>query len=595
MSHPDDPDRVEEEIDGMAREAAAFLSAHHPWNLRAEDIMAMTRGHRPPTQAKTAVVTLLVAAAIIVVFVAPLPQLHVFGSGGSIVSSGGHGTTTTTVPVVAAGRLTYLAADFSGPQYGAVLDSVAPAKGTVCSLALYSTSDGAARWSGPLVFGHGAPCLDNLVLGRESLSVASSGVWWVAMSNELYTGTLGGQAATLVALPGGAQACSVKASASVVYVVTQVVGECTNSSTLVRSTDGGGSWSTVPSPPVTLVGSPFVPSVALPATGAVLAIGLPLTGRFPEALGSSLAVAQRTGDESWHSSVLPCKAAPGKTTDWEEGLVTSSGKRFVAACLGPQSGGTTGIEVVTSNDGGHTWSERCGFSLFSFGNSMNKCPNYGTPTGIAIAPTGDLVMSDDNVGLLVSDDDGITWRTVASPLGELPSSTFRQPAGGCGPSPSGPTPCPPAPGWPTQRTERPGTEPSCLPRFRSSPWQKPGSRETTPPSTNSVVRDGAPRTTPRSPSPSGQRKAEPRGPVACPVSGPTGSQTTTAWPWSGLCAEASWRTVSAFTHRSGTAAGATTREMPAASATRSRPSRLSRAPRTRSSERSSSAPLCRAH
>ncbi len=369
------------------------------------------------------------------------------------------------------------------------------------------------------------------------------------MSNNLYTGTLDGQVATLVSLPLGAQACSVAASASAVYVTTQAVGDSANSSTLVRSTDGGSSWSTVASPPVTLVGTPFVPSVALPATGAGLPIGFSLTGRLPKALGSSLSVAQRTGGGSWFSSVLPCKAARGKTTDWEKGLVTASGRRFVAACLGPQSGGTTGIDVVASNDGGHTWPQRCGFSLFSFGNTMNECLNPDTPAGIAIAPDWDLVMSDDNVGLLVSTDGGMTWHTVASPLGELRLSTFRPPAAGCGPSPSGPTPSPPAPGWPTRRTERPGTAPGCRPRYRSSPWQRPGSRETTPPSTSSVVRDRAPRTTPRSSPPSGPLKARLFGPATGHVSGPTGSKTTAAWPLSGSCEGASWRTASASTHR----------------------------------------------
>jgi hypothetical protein len=59
--------------------------------------------------------------------------------------------------------------------------------------------------------------------------------------------------------------------------------------------------------------------------------------------------------------------------------------------------------------------------LFSSGNTLNKCPDYGSPTGIAIAPNDELVMSDDNVGLMASSDDGATWRTVvASPFGGAP-------------------------------------------------------------------------------------------------------------------------------------------------------------------------------
>jgi len=75
-------------------------------------------------------------------------------------------------------RLTYLAMAFAGRRDGAILDSVAPVKvpGN-CALAVSTTRDGATRWSGPLVFGNGAPCADNLASGQESLSVTSDGTW----------------------------------------------------------------------------------------------------------------------------------------------------------------------------------------------------------------------------------------------------------------------------------------------------------------------------------------------------------------------------------------------------------------------------------
>jgi pyrimidine deaminase RibD-like protein len=321
-------------------------------------------------------------------------------------------------------RLTYLAMAFAGPRDGAILDSAARVKvpGN-CALALYTTRDGATRWSGPLVFGDGAPCLDNLVSGQESLSVTSAGAWWVAIGNKLYTGTLAGPAGKDVSLPGGAQACSVTASGATVYVAIEPKGSCWTPTGLLRSTDSGTTWSKVRSLPVALVGSPTVAAVVLPTADSVVAIGWPPVGSPPKMLRwrGSLAVAQQTGDGAWYAGILPCRAAPGKTTVWTNGLVTSSGKRFVAACLGPAEVGTTGIEIVTSSDGGHKWSERCGFSLASFGNTLNTCPDYGSPTGIAIAPDGELVMSDDNVGLLASLDDGATWRTVvASPFGGAP-------------------------------------------------------------------------------------------------------------------------------------------------------------------------------
>jgi len=324
---------------------------------------------------------------------------------------------------ISGSRLTYLAMAFAGPRDGAILDSVAPVKvpGN-CALAISTTRDGATRWSGPLVFGNGAPCADNLASGQETLSVTSDGAWWVAIGNKLYTGTLAGAAAKEVPLPGGTHACSVTASGSSVYVAIEPSGSCWTPTGLLRSTDSGMTWSTVRSLPVELIGSPFVAAVVLPTADSVAAIGWPPVGSPPKMLGSrgSLAVAQKTGDGAWYSSILPCNAGHGKTTAWATGLVTSSGKRFAAACLGPASGGTTGIEIVTSSDGGHKWSERCGFSLFSSGNTLNKCPDSGSPTAIAIAPNGELVMSDDNVGLLASSDDGATWRTVVQPFEGAP-------------------------------------------------------------------------------------------------------------------------------------------------------------------------------
>ena len=56
-------------------------------------------------------------------------------------------------------RLTYLAMSFFGRRDGAVLESLAPAKKAgKCSLVLYTTTDGAAHWSAPLLFGQGIPC-----------------------------------------------------------------------------------------------------------------------------------------------------------------------------------------------------------------------------------------------------------------------------------------------------------------------------------------------------------------------------------------------------------------------------------------------------
>ena len=267
------------------------------------------------------------------------------------------------------------------------------------------------------MFGNGAPCADNLASGQESLSVTSDGAWWVTIGNKLYTGTLAGPAAKDVSLPGGAQACSVTASGATVYVAIEPERQLLDPGRVAPIDRFRNELVEGPIVPVALVGSPSVGAVVLPTADSVVAIGWPPVSVSSEDAGLKgfpFRCRTKTGDGAWYSSILPCNAGHGKTTAWATGLVTSSGKRFAAACLGPASGGTTGIEIVTSSDGGHKWSERCGFSLFGLGNTLNKCPDYGSPTGIAIAPNGELVLSDDNVGLVASSDDGASWRTVVS-------------------------------------------------------------------------------------------------------------------------------------------------------------------------------------
>ncbi len=92
---PDDiPDRsFDRTIDDLVNEAGKVAAASD-WALSSSDIISQARRF-PSRRVLRGVGVVLVAAAIVAVFVVPLPQLHLFGSGGTAPSSS---TTSTTRP-----------------------------------------------------------------------------------------------------------------------------------------------------------------------------------------------------------------------------------------------------------------------------------------------------------------------------------------------------------------------------------------------------------------------------------------------------------------------------------------------------------------
>jgi hypothetical protein len=427
--------RSQREHDGRAvpTARAACAVALVDTSLVQDNVSALGRGRRR--------IAALVAAAAIAA-----------GSGLLADHLSTDATGARKAPTISAGRLTYLAMDFAGSRDGAVLDSVAPAKGPGrCALAIYGTVDGATRWSGPLVFDNGAPCLDDLAWGSESLSVTSASAWWLVIGGRLYAGTLVGQMARAVSLPDGAQACSVAASGSSVYVAVGLT--CSYPAGLLLSTDVGRTWAEVRTLPVSLVASPAFGQVELTGARSVVAIGRPKsagTSTTPARKGP-LAIAQKEGDGPWRSNLLPCKAGQYKGIMWYQGLVTSSGHEVVAACLAGAAASSQAIEVLTSDDGGRNWSERCGNGFFGLANKMGSCPGYGMPTGIAIGSGGGLVMALDNLGLLASSDGGAKWHSVPSPAAELPEVELSSSGGVMWAFETGPSPVT-AGGWLAEST-----------------------------------------------------------------------------------------------------------------------------------------------
>jgi len=89
-------DSLEPEIDPLLSNVAA-ATAEIDWDLRPEDIMAKAQSKRSKTAMRRRVGAVLVVAAIIAIFVVPLPQLHLFRHSAAIhPSTTSNGASTTT-------------------------------------------------------------------------------------------------------------------------------------------------------------------------------------------------------------------------------------------------------------------------------------------------------------------------------------------------------------------------------------------------------------------------------------------------------------------------------------------------------------------
>ena len=328
-------------------------------------------------------------------------------------------SSTTDVPAVASpSRLTYLAMSFFGRRYGAVLESLGPAKKAgKCSLVLYTTTDGATHWSAPLLFGKGIPCANDLPDLPLSLSVTGGATWWLAIDDKLFTGSLRERFVHPMILPGGYGACSVAASGSSVYVpVTfppgRTDGPLSCSGWLWYSADGGRSWTNVKSLPISLAGA-----FEMPTPESVVLLGWSgKTGPPYLPGGRRVSVAQRTGSGPWRMAVLPCKLLI-------TGFVASYGKHFAVACLAAGGGGFVGTEILASDDGGHRWSEGCSNGFWGAAKKTGSCPQgaFTEPAGLAVVRDGTLVMSYDNLGLVASSNGGASWKVVNASMRGSPT------------------------------------------------------------------------------------------------------------------------------------------------------------------------------
>lgn len=170
---------------------------------------------------------------------------------------------------------------------------------------------------------------------------------------------------------------------------------------LERSTDEGKRWTPVPLPEEAF----RVASVAL-GTGDTAFLGVWSSSRAPY-LPGDLLVSENDGT-TWARHPFPCP--PGYQLG---GSLSIASKTLWMICRGQGSGGTRGLVLYRSGDGGATWTPESSQQL-------------GPPTGVRPgAPGGKLealvatsatnaVALDQNGGLVASTDGGVTWHTLAS-------------------------------------------------------------------------------------------------------------------------------------------------------------------------------------
>ncbi|MGD0873443.1 MAG: sialidase family protein [Acidimicrobiales bacterium] len=308
---------------------------------------------------------------------------------------------------------------FATDRLGAVLESTGSSAGGSCVLSLYTTVDGGTHWSLPIVFDRHAGCLEANLTGH-SMVVTSAGTWWVATTQGLYRGSFRSSnfellsAAQLPASAGTTPACSVSVAGSSIWATFATnCGFDDAPATVLRSGNGGATWTRDASFPLRTLAGPaldYGEPLSLVATDTATAYALgwqrPREGdKWPPLVLARTEDAGRT----WHTTTLPCL--------WGyrlAGFLTVSGREVSALCLSGPYTGYEPMEVVTSDDGGVTWSERCNNGPVGLITPVGSCPQGGYPTSL-VSPTNRLLeMGIAYVGGVdVSTDVGHVWRQRA--------------------------------------------------------------------------------------------------------------------------------------------------------------------------------------
>ena len=310
---------------------------------------------------------------------------------------------------------------FAAGKFGAVLESSGPDTGVSCVLSLYTTVDGGSHWSRPIVFDRHAGCLEPNLTGH-SMVVTSAGAWWVATTQGLYQGSIRNSRFELLPtsrlIPSAPRrpVCSVAvAGASIWATVASNCGADDAPVSVLRSVDGGATWSRDASFPLEALAGPaldYGEPLSLVTVNGTTAYALGWEQPVRDFKWPPLFVA-RTEDagRTWRTAALPCLPEYRMA-----GFLAVSGREVSALCLsGPVGVGYEPMEVVTSYDGGIKWSERCNNGSTGLVTEVGSCPVGGYPTSLVATTRGLMEMGLGYVGAVdVSADVGRVWHQSGS-------------------------------------------------------------------------------------------------------------------------------------------------------------------------------------
>ena len=312
----------------------------------------------------------------------------------------------------------WVALAFSNRELGAVVEGSGVQQAARCELSLYATSNGGVTWAPPLVLSHTASC--SAGGSTDEMAITTDGSWFLATPQGLFRGRVGRpgfeliRPARLVASEPSYAVCSVATSGTAVFVVLAHGCGLRSAGVVLASGDDGATWTrsrdmTLKSlDEANLFDAAPPESLAVAGPRSAWLIG---SRTSPSARGAtgSLAVA-RTFDagRTWQVTTLPCG------TDEIAGLLTVVGHYLAALCLGGPSAGFAPMEVVTSDDAGASWTERCNNGPRGISRIVGACPGFGYPGAMAATANGVLVMATGYPigGVEASLNAGRTWKLV---------------------------------------------------------------------------------------------------------------------------------------------------------------------------------------
>ena len=300
------------------------------------------------------------------------------------------------------------------------LGAVAEEKGagwttsTNCKLSVVTTSNGGNSWTAPLLLSHDASCIDGGESGgaTDEMAMTGDGAWFLATPQGLYSGRVGYprfklfRASRLAPRMSTDSVCQVASSGKAVWVVLAwKCGQLVSTTVLLYSDNDGSTWARRSVPLASVVEGTMVTSasdsLAVQGEQSAWILGWSNDAR------TRLAVARTNdGGLTWHTSVLPCRGP-----ETLSGLLAVSGKSLLALCQGEVYTGYGEMAVVTSGNGGATWTQRCNNGPSGVLPEVNSCPDAGYPVKVVAMPNGVFLMALDYIGgVYVSLDGGRVWK-----------------------------------------------------------------------------------------------------------------------------------------------------------------------------------------